>query len=65
MEWISVKDKMPESEGYYEVMFEDGTEDEKPFRIRPNKNIKGFMTEQIVTHWRPFILSKTFTDESK
>ncbi len=26
-------------------------EDEKPFRIRPNKNIFGFMTMEKVTHW--------------
>ena len=26
-------------------------EDAKPFRNRPNRNILGFMTEDIVTHW--------------
>lgn len=51
--WISVKDRLPKTEGYYKVKFSDGTEDEKPFRIRPAKNIYGFMTEQKVTHWQP------------
>lgn len=51
-EWISVKDELPNVEGYYKVKFEDGTEDEKPFRIRPSRNIHGFMTENKVSHWR-------------
>ena len=50
--WISVEDSLPEKEGYYTVKFKDGTEDEKPFRIRPNQNIKGFMTIDTVTHWK-------------
>jgi len=50
--WVSVIDALPTVEDYYEVKFEDGTEDEKPFRIRPKKNIRGFMTEKKVTHWR-------------
>lgn len=50
--WISVKDKLPNKESYYDVKFDDGTEDQKPYRIRPKQNIKGFMTEKNVTHWR-------------
>lgn len=50
--WISVDDEMPKTEGYYEVKFANGETDEKPFRIRPKKNIYGFMTEDQVTHWR-------------
>jgi hypothetical protein len=50
--WIAVFETLPEFEDYYEVKFKDGTTDEKPFRIRPSKNIKGFMTETEVTHWR-------------
>jgi len=49
--WISVTEKLPEKEGYYLVRFKNGDEDEKPFRIRPNKNIFGFMTLEEVTHW--------------
>lgn len=52
MEFISVQERLPELEGYYSVKFVDGTEDEKPFRIRPHKNIYGFMTEKEVTHWK-------------
>lgn len=52
-EWISVETRLPKKEGYYQVKFDDGTEDEKPFRIRPKKNIHGFMTEKKVTHWKP------------
>lgn len=55
MNWISVKEKLPNKFGYYKVKFEDGTEDEKPFRIRPRQNIHGFMTEKKVTHWKPKI----------
>lgn len=51
-EWISVNDRLPDSENYYDVKFENGEEDEKPFRIRPNQNILGFMTSQTVTHWK-------------
>lgn len=53
MSWVKVTDKLPEKESYYKVRFENGVEDEKPFRIRPSKNIRGFMTEQKVTHWKP------------
>ncbi len=49
--WISIHDRLPKKEDYYRVKFTDGTEDEKPFRNRPNRNILGFMTENIVTHW--------------
>ena len=51
--WIRVEQYLPGKEDYYEVKFEDDTTDEKPFRIRYNKNILGFMTEKKVTHWRP------------
>ncbi len=50
--WKDVNKELPKKEGYYEVRYEDGRFDEKPFRIRPSKNIKGFMTETKVTHWR-------------
>lgn len=53
MNWISVKDRLPEEEGYYQVKFENGVEDEKPFRIRPSKNIYGFMTMEKVIEWKP------------
>lgn len=53
IQWIKCEDRLPEVEGYCEVKFADGTTDEKPFRIRPSKNIKGFMTMEEVTHWRP------------
>lgn len=49
--WTSVSDALPTTEGYYKVRFDNGIEDEKPFRIRPSKNIHGFMTEDKVTHW--------------
>lgn len=51
-DWISTADSLPEKEDYYEVKFKDGTIDEKPFRIRPKQNIRGFMTELEVAHWR-------------
>lgn len=50
--WNDLTEKQPKKEGYYKVKYEDGTEDEKPFRIRPKQNIKGFMTMTKVTHWR-------------
>lgn len=50
--WIDCSEKLPDVEKYYAVKFEDGTTDEKPFRIRPKKQIRGFMTEANVTHWR-------------
>jgi hypothetical protein len=49
--WIPVTERLPKKEDYYAVRFENGVEDEKPFRIRPNKNILGFMTMDKVTHW--------------
>lgn len=52
MEWIKVEDRLPTKEGYYQVKFANGEEDEKPFRIRPSKNINGFMTMEEVTHWK-------------
>lgn len=51
-DWIDIKDMQPEKERYYSVKYEDGTTDEKPFRIRPKQNIKGFMTMNKVTHWK-------------
>ena len=56
--WISVTERLPTTEGYYKVKFENGEEDEKPFRIRPKKNILGFMTMDKVTHWS-FINNET------
>jgi len=50
--WINVNDKMPDTESYYKVKFDDGTEDEKYFRNRPQKNIYGFMSEKNVIEWR-------------
>ena len=41
--WIPVTERLPETENYYRVKFLNGDEDEKPFRIRPKKNILGFM----------------------
>ena len=38
--WIPVTERLPETEDYYAVRFENGVEDEKPFRIRPKKNIQ-------------------------
>ena len=51
LQWFSVKEQLPKIEDYYAVRFESGFEDEIPFRIRPNKNIYGFMSEEIITHW--------------
>jgi len=51
--WTSVEEKLPDTEGYYKVKFEDGSTDEKPFRIRPKQHIHGFMTMDNVTHWAP------------
>lgn len=50
--WINVTDRLPEKEGYYSVKYDNGEVDQKPFRIRPNKNIKGFMTMNNVIEWR-------------
>lgn len=52
MDWINVNKELPKEEGYYDVKYEDGEEDSKPFRIRLNKNIHGFMTLKPITHWR-------------
>jgi hypothetical protein len=49
--WIPVTERLPKTENYYAVRFKNGDEDEKPFRIRPKKNIFGFMTMDEVTHW--------------
>jgi hypothetical protein len=51
-EWISVVDELPTIQKYYKVKYSNGVEDMKPFRIRPTKNILGFMTENEVTHWK-------------
>lgn len=51
IKWINVDDELPTKEDYYKVKFENGDIDQKPFRIRPNQNIHGFMTEDVVTHW--------------
>lgn len=50
--WVYVEDELPEYEGYYDVKYADGTEDSKPFRIRPASSIFGFMTEKDVRYWR-------------
>lgn len=50
--WIKVTTRLPEIEGYYLVKFKDGTTDQLPFRIRPSKNIRGFMTEGNVIAWK-------------
>jgi hypothetical protein len=63
--WIAVTDNLPTEEDYYHVKFEDGTEDEKPFRIRPSKNIHGFMTENKVTHWVDYKVGKELTEIQK
>jgi hypothetical protein len=52
MDWIDVNEQLPTEEGYYDVKYDNGQEDSKPFRIRPSKNIRGFMTMENVTHWR-------------
>jgi hypothetical protein len=50
--WKDLKVEQPQKEDYYRVKFEDGTEDHKPWRIRPKQNICGFMTMDNVTHWK-------------
>ncbi len=50
--WVDATISLPTTEGYYKVKFDDGTEDEKPFRIRPNQNIYGFMAEKNVIQWK-------------
>lgn len=50
-EWIKVEERLPDTQGYYEVVFDDGTTDEKWFRIRGN--IRGWMVEdKKVVKWR-------------
>ena len=55
-EWISVNEKFPNvpinKVEYFNVKYEDGTEDFKPFRNRPSKNIYGFMSEKDVIAWK-------------
>jgi hypothetical protein len=55
-EWIELESNPPKvavnETKYFKVKFEDGTEDEKPFRNRPSKNIFGFMSEKKVTHYK-------------
>jgi hypothetical protein len=58
IEWISLKDILPQLEGYYDVKYLDGEEDSKPFRIR--KDQAGFLTEKEVTHWREYTDSQDF-----
>lgn len=53
--WIPVIESLPKKEAYYKVKFFDGLEDEKPFRIRPRRNIHGFMSEKKITHWQELI----------
>ena len=51
--WIELEKEQPKTEGYYRVKFEDGQEDKKWFRIRPSKNIKGFLVEgKVVKFWK-------------
>ena len=52
IEWKNVSEKLPTKEGYYTVMYEDETTDRKPFRIRPTKNINGFMSEREIIKWK-------------
>jgi hypothetical protein len=51
-DWIKCSNQLPQTEGYYRVRYDDGTEDQKPFRIRPSKGINGFMTEKNVVAWK-------------
>jgi hypothetical protein len=51
-EWIKVTDRLPNKEGYYSVKYDNGEVDQKPFRIKPSKNINGFMTMDKVIEWR-------------
>lgn len=51
-DWISVKDRLPKEQGYYRVKFSDGSEDEKWYRLRPNRS--GFLYDfelLTLTHW--------------
>lgn len=50
MEWISVKERLPDRQDYFAVKFATGVEDEKPFRIREGK--RGFLVMEEITHWR-------------
>lgn len=58
--WIRIEDRLPNIENYYKVRFKNGDEDEKPFRIRPNQNIHGFMTMDEVTHWAEIISNEIY-----
>lgn len=42
---------LPKVAKYYRIKLTDGRLEYKPFRIRPHKNIHGFMTLDEVTHW--------------
>lgn len=50
--WYDITIAKPAQEGYYTVKYEDGTTDEKPFRIRLRSGINGFMCEREITHWK-------------
>jgi len=48
--WIeNAEPSKPEKAGYYFVKFEDGTMDEKPYRIRNGRS--GFLSDRTITHW--------------
>ena len=61
--WISVDEKLPENEDHYHVRYDNGEVDEKPFRIRPSHNIKGFMTTKKVTHWAEIDWSRPIQED--
>lgn len=50
--WYDINVAIPAQEDYYTVKYEDGTQDEKPFRKQLSKGILGFMCERKITHWR-------------
>ena len=50
--WVACSDRLPDTEDYYSVRYSNGVEDRKPFRIRPSRGIRGFMTEDNVVAWR-------------
>jgi hypothetical protein len=49
-EWIPALERSPEKEGYYAVKYADGSEDQKPYRIRGS--VSGWLSEKVVTHWK-------------